>query len=744
MTMSSRPRVLTEQDAGSMDTLIRRGEQAATVAEQKAQQLQNAAADLEQVKGTIPAAAQSAATLATAQAKATLDAATLNATTAASQATLALATLPKFRSVDVNNPTAPTQAELDANPGGLGGTRLTADGATQLLRWTPHTLAGAWVTVGAPTATAPQVQEARDLAQQADGRAVEAQALAEQADTKAGTAAEQATRAQAALSNLTLTALGARGPADGPQLVDGSRWLWAAASPLPGGVVNGGTVVAGAEGVWVRETGKIWSARWFTAPGAPDSTARLQAAINTLPEWGVIEGFGDEFNILDLRIKSRMSLTNLRFKQLAGSVDLKSAVVIDGNPAVGAKSDILIQNVHINGNRLEQSDIITGTEDGGRHGFRILGRVTDLTITDSSAFDCASDGLELFSSDAYNNVPGNWTFERITVKRSKFNRNRRHGVSYDAVRTMRFEDCQFLSNGLDIDDTKPLTHGGRGSRFAGALYGNGADGEGYGNGSQCEDIVFLRCDGRYNARGSFLFLTGGDSTQPGYRPWQQITVQDCAMDAGVDPSSEGWCVAFTTSAAANPVRAYADVRVYNPTASGYVNFTSVDTPRLDGGSIYVPAPYQPVLLKYSDNAELGPVRTPGRAGVEAVGTTRWKATRDSMAPTLAAPTFGREEGQTGNLTAPVVSVVQVTTTGTLYRITASFSAASAATPYTSFRVTPGPGTVATIQTVGAVNNSTAIPCAASVLAPLIYVAIPAPVNSDPPAPVVMSVDVLVT
>ena len=32
MTMSSRPRVLTEQDAGSMDTLIRRGEQAATVA----------------------------------------------------------------------------------------------------------------------------------------------------------------------------------------------------------------------------------------------------------------------------------------------------------------------------------------------------------------------------------------------------------------------------------------------------------------------------------------------------------------------------------------------------------------------------------------------------------------------------------------------------------------------------------------------------------------------------------------
>lgn len=174
MTMSSRPRVLTEQDAGSMDTLIRRGEQAATVAEQKAQQLQNAAADLEQVKGTIPAAAQSAAALATAQAKSTLDAAANSAAAAAAQATLALATLPKFRSVDTSNPPAPTQAELDANPGGLGGTRLTADGATQPLRWTPHTLAGAWVTVGAPTATAPQVQAARDLA---DSAATGVQAL---------------------------------------------------------------------------------------------------------------------------------------------------------------------------------------------------------------------------------------------------------------------------------------------------------------------------------------------------------------------------------------------------------------------------------------------------------------------------------------------------------------------------------------------------------------------------------------
>jgi len=298
MTMSSRPRVLTEQDAGSMDTLIRRGEQAATAAEQTTQQLQGAAADLEQVKGTIPAAAQSAAALATAQAKATLDAATLNATTAASQATLALATLPKFRSVDVNNPTAPTQAELDANPGGLGGTRLTADGATQLLRWTPHTLAGAWVTVGAPTATAPQVQEARDLAQQADGRAVDAQALAEQADSKADSASNLAGAVRAGVQIAARSALTGtpRAPDELRRIADGSVWEWRAAGSPDGGPAAFGTVLAHAEGgYWHRiyETRSVdfYGAQAIPDGGSPvDSSAAFALALAAAPYGSVIRG----------------------------------------------------------------------------------------------------------------------------------------------------------------------------------------------------------------------------------------------------------------------------------------------------------------------------------------------------------------------------------------------------------------------------------------------------------------------
>lgn len=200
---SPRPRVLLESDAGAMDQLIRRGEQAATVAEQKALELSQAGQSLEQLKATVPATAKSAAELATAQAKVTLDAATLAANQAAVTAQTATATLPKFRSTDQNNPPAPTQGELDANPNGIGGSRLTADGATQLLKWTPHTTAGAWVASGAPLPTTAQVADAKKTATDA----------AELADTAKSVADTAQSAASALLASLTLTR---------PQLLSGT------------------------------------------------------------------------------------------------------------------------------------------------------------------------------------------------------------------------------------------------------------------------------------------------------------------------------------------------------------------------------------------------------------------------------------------------------------------------------------------------------------------------------------------
>ncbi|UQN10355.1 hypothetical protein [Deinococcus sp. QL22] len=149
MTNPSRPRVLTERDAGTMDTLIQRGETAITGAEQKSVQLTG-------VIASVPQQVLNAA----APALANLYMQTQGVQAAITAAQLAATTLPKFRSTSTVNPVAPTQAELDANPNGIGGLKLTADGGTQQLVWTPHTLAGAWTAIGAPSATAAQVQAA--------------------------------------------------------------------------------------------------------------------------------------------------------------------------------------------------------------------------------------------------------------------------------------------------------------------------------------------------------------------------------------------------------------------------------------------------------------------------------------------------------------------------------------------------------------------------------------------------------
>ncbi|WP_157445135.1 right-handed parallel beta-helix repeat-containing protein [Deinococcus actinosclerus] len=119
-------------------------------------------------------------------------------------------------------------------------------------------------------AAATDVQEARDLAQQADGRAAGAQTLAEQADTKAE-------RASNALGNLHLSTLNTRSQADGPQFVDGNRWVW-----QPGGTPNGGTVVSAADGgMWMREVSGALTPEMFGAAGdgVTDDTAAIIAVM---------------------------------------------------------------------------------------------------------------------------------------------------------------------------------------------------------------------------------------------------------------------------------------------------------------------------------------------------------------------------------------------------------------------------------------------------------------------------------
>ncbi|WP_019584665.1 hypothetical protein [Deinococcus apachensis] len=170
---------------------------------------------------------------------------------AASQAMIVAGMARAYESRTTDNPRNPTAGELALVPNPVGSKR-TADGGLQPLKWS--NTSNAWV---------------------ADGAALGA----------GGGGTVDAT-VRSAIGNTALTALATKGQADGPQFVDGSRWLWRA-----GGIANGGTVVAASgSGYWVREFVGAVSPLWWGAEfdGVADDTAAIQAAINYAADNGAV------------------------------------------------------------------------------------------------------------------------------------------------------------------------------------------------------------------------------------------------------------------------------------------------------------------------------------------------------------------------------------------------------------------------------------------------------------------------
>lgn len=266
-----------------------------------------------------------------------------------------------------------------------------------------------------------------------------------------------------------------------------------------------------------------------------DETTQIQAIIDAnIGKW--LTTGGKTATVKSLLFTDKSRLFNARFKTLAGSTDFVSPITVDGRTV--AKNDIIFWDVHVDGNRQNQTDIVSLSEDGGRNGFRILGKVTDLYIYRCSAIYCATDGISLYTAAGLGETfPA---FTNVKIVDSSFLWNRRHGGSLDGATNFTIEDCKLNFNGRDLDTVSPLDSGMRGARLSGQLYGNGWDFESYGIGTHITDTSIVRCEGKGNARGGLLILPsvvgfGG----LGWLPFSNIMLIGGTYDWGVDPSSEG-------------------------------------------------------------------------------------------------------------------------------------------------------------------------------------------------------------
>lgn len=273
-----------------------------------------------------------------------------------------------------------------------------------------------------------------------------------------------------------------------------------------------------------------------------DQTAILQRAIDGLPPAGVLDCQGASYLVTALYLKSDMVIRNCHLAAFPGAVDFAAPVTIDGrgHPV----SDILIQNVHVTGNRHDQTNIgYAGQEDGGRHCFRILGWVANLVIESSSGSYCASDGIA-FVSYGVSSSDSDLPFRHITVRNSAFSFNRRQGVSADGLNDATFDNVSFSDNGTTLQGGR---EGDRCASSAGQCYGTGFWYEDYQAGAAGEglsNIVFARCIFRNNFQRSMFFYTRSRPSATGYQPRGKIRIVNSYLDAGVMPLAEDYALQF--------------------------------------------------------------------------------------------------------------------------------------------------------------------------------------------------------
>jgi len=377
------------------------------------------------------------------------------------------------------------------------------------------------------------------------------------------------------------------------------------------------------EGSVVITSGEVLP-HWWGITGSADDTALIQAAIDACPVGGRVAGLGETYIVTKCNLKSYMRLEDFYFITKAGSVDDVSPVNVGEYYDTSERRDIIIRNVHVNGNRQNQSSILIPQEDGKRHGFRFIGHLRNILVDNCSGTYCASDGIKFgggISTRGGEEDINTCLQFNIIIRDSRFNWNRRHGGSADTNDGLVFENCELNNNGQDLNGTDPLDHGNRGARFGGALYGCGFDMEASGVGSAFKNIRFSHCQGLQNVRGGILIMDTTDQRTEGYNVHDNIVVEDCQLDEGTIPIWYTALVIDTNSANETWGDIYSNVRVVNNHLKGRYLLRCARNAYIGGGMIDPPSPSVLGHIKYSNNVAIGPFANPTGASFTISSTT---------------------------------------------------------------------------------------------------------------------------
>ncbi len=348
-----------------------------------------------------------------------------------------------------------------------------------------------------------------------------------------------------------------------------------------------------------------------------DDTRMVQAMIDKAAPHAVVDGGNKLYNVSSLYLKSNMTLKNFRFIELPSDKNFNAVLNIIGKTSIPSDSqflikdpsNIILENIIVDGNRISQTQINTQKEDGGRHGIRIIGKAANIQILNCKINNCATDGICFFSLSGHSGSQTDLPFKNILIKNTICDSNRRHGMSMDGVDGLKIINCYFNNNGLNLPGVE-LTEANKTEGKTGASvsygkgllvnYGNGIDFEGYGPGSRVTHIQISGSQFLANARQGILFLD--KALGKNFLPRDYIEISGCSLDYGLaKKKNEKAALSFVGSGSGY---VYSNISLQNNSFDGYVilRFTS-KAQCLENTYVTPPNSKYAVILVNSSNIE---------------------------------------------------------------------------------------------------------------------------------------------
>ena len=260
---------------------------------------------------------------------------------------------------------------------------------------------------------------------------------------------------------------------------------------------NGGTVIkpasAGSAGRWVMAQPEAIKLSDFGAfPSQPDSTTSVQSALDfAAPLLLPLTGDNQIYNVVTVKPKTGQRLKDAVLKSI-GSTTLsymKPVIHLDGEAE--KLTNLQFTNVIADGNRGAWTNVDPNGggqgEDGGMHAWRVTvnsasidSEVSNVLWVDCEGINSATAGLAVHNISPSATV-ADYKVKNLIWRGGKLKGNRQHGFFASGFDGISFEGyIDMRRNGLDLNTTDPFSHGNRGARSGGYLFGAGFDLETYG------------------------------------------------------------------------------------------------------------------------------------------------------------------------------------------------------------------------------------------------------------------------